>query len=200
MENQEVAFQTKPTPDILQIKPVEEIQVEKPPEKDLEVPVLNEEKQEIFIKPKEQKKPKRKLTDRQKAHMEKMRQAKARKQAEKKAKTKPVNIPPKNVDRPFVPPTQAPKPKLPQPVSLNREEIGQAYMNNFFNNMKTFMEVAQKIPVRQPPKAGHNASQTQSKPKPQPKPKPKPTYTDPYGVDLSTQGAFYKNYQNPFGY
>ena len=202
MEDNSQTLTSKPKPSILDIKPVEEVKVEqKPVEEDIPVPEIKED-ESIFI---QQKKPqpqqttrkKKVLSERQKAHLAKMRATRAKKAQEKKAKQQEEK-------KIFRDPRPKPEPQRATPVPQDANYIqqptqglsNQEYLNQFFNNMNRFMEVAQKIPTKQSIPQQNNYVVKKQVRQPQKAPvKQVQKNQAPLGVDFS----FYNNYRNPFG-
>jgi hypothetical protein len=202
MEDNSQTLNTKAKPSILDIKPVE--QVEQPQvEEDIPVPEIKED-ESIFI---QQKKPqpqpqqpikkKKVLSERQKAHLAKMRATRAKKAQEKKAKQQQEK-------KIFRDPRPKPEPQRATPVPKDANYIqqptqalsNQEYLNQFFNNMNRFMEVAQKLPNNRPIPQQNNSVVKKQVRQPQKTPvKQVQKPQAPLGVDFS----FYNNYKNPFG-
>jgi hypothetical protein len=206
MEDTQHNIFIKPNP-LLSIKPLEEIKKQEPvpkkiEEEDIDVPELEEdEKDAIFMKPepvieekkeetvelKVEKKKKRPLTEKQKAHMARMREAKAKKRIEKKKSIEPV--------QPIKKPPSSKPQEIPPPNYLNN----QAYMEQFFKNMGMFMDSYNKL---------NSIKEQQKKSASKPVEKLKalnkatkiieeddtPTY-----IDWLKPQVMYENYKNPFG-
>tara|TARA_R110000824_G_scaffold113725_9_gene263705 strand:+ start:537 stop:1139 length:603 start_codon:yes stop_codon:yes gene_type:complete len=191
---------TKATPPILDIKPVEELEnvkmVVKNEVEDTEV-MSDIKTDEIFIRPPKPSndnllpvvKKKKPLSERQKAHMEKMRKARADKLAKKRAEQpqkKPKTITLKE-------PIQIPA----EPRSkLNNQE----YLNEFFNNMNTFMDAYTKVEkVKRPTNNAPQPEKKQNKPYKQAL-KATPADNNSYSIDFLKPSVKYNNYKDPFGF
>ena len=157
--NNQGQISTRQIPDILRIKPLEELAKPKAPtaksnpvSQDSESAEIGELKRsDIFIKPQKKKKP---MTEKRLAHMKMMNQkrhekAEARK-AEKemlkqqkqqaKAPVQQVNI----LTQPARAPAQQARAPAQQPA-FNKNQIGQAYMKEFFTNMGMFVDATTKL-------------------------------------------------------
>lgn len=221
--NTEQELQTAPMPSILDIKPVEQIQPKQRPQSELKAPQQKPDeleqlgdlkKEEIFIKPQKQKRPKRPMTERQKKHMEAMRAKRMENLAKKKAE-KQAQQPVKQADHQPVKQAVKQQPVQQQPVQqqpvkqpvqqpvFNKRQAGREYMQEFFQNMNMFVESASKLNnFRQQQRPQH--SQLQSTPHQQPKkqkPAPKKNNNnsdDTYFIDFLKPKVNY-DFNNSFG-
>ena len=218
MEDTNQNFITRPQPAVLDIKPVEDLEkvVEVRQPEPVDEPELEDLKDDdIFIKPQQETKKKKKvLSERQKAHMKRMGEIRRQKALERKAKDAPKDAPKE-------------KPKLPEKRSEASRKVeepnftghggamgNQEYMKQFFSNMNMFMdtynklnEVKQKRPTSNPqpiPEKDNfqdmRGAKRVVKPK-QEKPKPKQEKNEDcsYSIDFLKTNVGY-NYKNPFGF
>ncbi len=214
--NQELV--TGKLPDILDIKPLEEL--EKPNADDLE----DVTRQDIFIKPENKTAKKKKpLSERQKAHLLKMRQRKAANDAKRAAakqakkemkaarKAEKQKIPQKTQQiqqktqqiQQKEPQIQQKTQQIPQkPQMPQMSQGGQAYMREFFQNMNMFIDSANKInSFRSQTKANtpaKNATPQTTKKSNSSSKKSKPKSNDTYFVDFLKPSTSY-NHKNSFG-
>lgn len=218
MEDTSNHIMTKPTPGILDIKPVEELQgVQKVEEKEQDLPEIEDATpKDIFIRPQKPVKKKKQLSERQRAHLQRLREMKVIKKQErekKKAeelKKQSMNNIKKPLPEPVAAPKQTSEPKLQQP-QLQRQPTAttvpqpnklsnQQYMSEFFNNMNMFIEAANKYTTLQ-----SNAKAPAPAPAPKPKPAPAPKKQEAHNPDDSYYVDFLKpqvgyDYKNPFGF
>jgi hypothetical protein len=211
MEDTNQNFITRPQPAVLDIKPVEDLEkvVEIRQPEPVDEPELEDLKDDdIFIKPQQETKKKKKvLSERQKAHMKRMGEIRRQKALERKQKDEPkTKVEPK-------PKKQEPKTeewvKVEEPNFTGHGGAmgNQEYMKQFFSNMNMFMdtynklsEVKQKRPTSNPQPIPEKDNFQDMKPKKQVKPKPKLKNEDcSYSIDFLKTNVGY-NYKNPFGF
>ena len=149
MEDTNQNIITNEKPSILDIKPVEHlekvVQVEVKEEPIEEMEDLKDD--DIFVKPAPQKKKKREISERQKAHMKKMNEIRRQKalqrkqEKEKKVKKEKPKLPPKTEVRP-----ERKEEPVQQGFNGHKGSMSnQEYMNQFFSNMNLFMDSYNKL-------------------------------------------------------
>jgi hypothetical protein len=210
MEDTNNFFNTSQKPSILDVKPVEELEVQQAPkEEDLEIPEINED-DKIFVKQPKQK-PKKKLSERQKKHLENMRKkrqekAEERKRLKAKKQLKPVSKPipiPQKDNFSDMKPQPKPTPKVqtkPQIYKQKPQLSNEEYLKQFLGNVNLLMDVVGKmnknkgLPQQSPNPSKKNINVQKKTPQPQVQ-----QPVRPMSMNWTQKKVLYNNYKNPFG-